>query len=197
MKFNARLFVAALGLVTVSSSALASIDVYVGYADGVRAAGFFPSPWSGDSGVTFFGGSGGSYDAGAIMFVNTGATAANLTAFDVNGYSVWGGLIGAGHSIGAGQKLILTQTADYNFDSSDYGWVAPPAVNYTLDGIGHTDMDTGLVLNTHGFDYAIIGNESFAWRLIGTNGNPSGTPAPAAGITMLLGLAARARRRRA
>src|SRR5262249_4660318 len=50
----------------------APFDLYVGYADGLRASGFFPNPWAGSPGVQFFlGQSISSDDAGAIMIINT------------------------------------------------------------------------------------------------------------------------------
>jgi hypothetical protein len=48
----------------------ATYEVFVGYSDGLRGPGFFPSPWSGDPGVTFEG-SPPPYDAGAVMIQNT------------------------------------------------------------------------------------------------------------------------------
>ncbi len=179
----------ALGLATLGGAmqaASANVDVYVGYADGLRGGGFFPSPWSGDPGVEFQGFSeGGSYDAGAIMFVNTGASTVSVGSFMVDGFSNGASFsIWSDTTIDPGKRLILTQTHDFNFDSSDDsiygppGGPATPVVHYLLDGTPNSATDTGQVLNTHDFDFAAIGNESFRWRLIGTNGTPGGVPEP-------------------
>ena len=98
-----------------------SLSVYVGYADNLRASGFFPSPWLGDANVVSQTPNGQSLDAGAIRIRNTGATSITITNLSVamNGgsgptYSIWSSL-----TIGAGQDGIFTQTGSYNFDSSD------------------------------------------------------------------------------
>ncbi len=202
---KSKFLVVALGLLTVASSAMAGVDVYVGYADGLRGTGFFPSPWAGDSGVTFLGLTAPA-DSGALMFVNTGATAVTFDAgTKVDGFGsgstvqIWDSLIGTGISIAPGDKLILTATSYYDFDSSDYvgSITAIPVVHYSIDGNSYAKSDSGQVLNTGGYDIAAYGlNESYRWRLIGGNGSQAGTPAPAAAITMLFGLAARSRRRK-
>ena len=169
------------------------IDVRVGYSDGLRGSGFFPNPWSGDPGVVFVGTVSGN-DAGAIQIINN--TGATVTINDVSValhplsypgvvFDLWGSNV-----LLAGQSLILTQTGYYNFDTSDYpisptrmpvmGGPNSPAVTITVNTIPTTLFDTGHVLDTEGFDYAAIGNESFAWRPIGTSGSPSGAvPEPA------------------
>ena len=59
----------------VMTGAQAQYGVQVGYADGIRGGGFFPSPWAGDAGVVFVGDTSGSADAGAIRIDNlSGAT---------------------------------------------------------------------------------------------------------------------------
>ena len=92
-KLIVALAVMALGL--LPRQALAdNLSIYVGYADGIRAGGFYPNPWGGDANVIFKGGSGsGVYDAGAILLVNTGST--DITA---KGH----------HSITRGRKRQLT-----------------------------------------------------------------------------------------
>ena len=47
---------AALALLAGATSVVqaASIEVQVGYADGLRPSPFFPSPWAGGAGVTTF-----------------------------------------------------------------------------------------------------------------------------------------------
>lgn len=213
-------------LALTAQVASADVNVYVGYADGLRptSGSYFPNPWDGSSNTTFLGG-GGSYDAGAIMLVNTGASAVTLDpgafvdGFYGNTYTpgtIWDSLIGSGISILPGHNLILTQTYAYNFDTSDYNYgssTSPdhdiPVIHLTLDGVTQTFSDTEQVLNTGGFDLASISqNEALNWRLIGTtgignpNGNPPGVPEPGvvslvgSGLLGLGGLALRRRARR-
>ncbi len=177
-----------------------SYTVQVGYSDGLRGPGFFPSPWAGDANVVFVG-SGAPYDAGAIMITNTSGSVETINdvSVNVNGniFDLWGSNV-----LQPGQMLILTQTTQYNFDTSDYsnspcgvnsGQI--PTVTVTADGTPNTFSDTGQVLNTSGYDFACNGsNESFRWRPIGTVGGPAGTPEPASLVlfgTGLLGIGSR------
>ena len=195
-----------LPLAAMTATANAAVQVYVGYADGVRGGGFFPTPWQGDPGVVAFAGGSGSgvYDAGAILLLNNGpgnVTFNDLVVDDFANLAVfqlWGAF--AGQVIAPGQMMIFTQTADYNFDTSDQPILGPgtpqpnqPKVHFTIDGVTTTYVDTAQVLNTEGFDVAIIGNESHQWRLIGTTGGAAGgglVPEPASIVSWsLLGLA--------
>lgn len=171
-----------------------SYSVNVGYADGLRGAGFFPSPWFGDPNVVFVGTppSSGAPDAGAIMITNTSGSSITVNDISVNIggniFDLWGS-----NTLLAGQSLIVTQTSFYNFDSSDFSGSSCgvnngvlPTVTATVDGVATTFTDSGQVLNTSGYDFACQGNESFAWRPIGTFGGPSGTPTPEPGSLALL-----------
>jgi hypothetical protein len=181
-----------VAMLAQAGQANAGFVVQVGYADGLRAGGFFPNPWQGDPGVTFIGLSEGhSFDAGAIRIKNTGAT--NITISDAlvnnfaNGaaYQIWG-LSGSPVTLTPGQNLILTQTHDFNFDTSDNaGGFSPgnpspfaPHVTLTIDNVNQSFVDSAHVLDTNGYDVAVFGNglgslnESFGWRDIGTFGGP-------------------------
>ncbi len=217
--FSRRLLATAcLALLAPVAATAGTYAVSVGYADGLRGTGFFPSPWSGDSGVTFLGTTAPGADAGAIMITNTSGSAISVESVDVaiNGTGV-GGLWAASFplSLAVGGILILTETAHYNFDTSDVHFIvgggdpcdgigADPAVCATtfptvtigVDGVTTVFDDTGHVLDTEGFDFAAVGNESFAWRPIGGKAGPSGIPEPASLALLGLGLVAGATVRR-
>jgi len=159
------------------------ITVEVGYADGLRANGFFPNPWDGAPNTVFVGDDASNVDGGAILIINNGT--APITVNDVsvtlsNGVNLdlWGSNV-----VPAGDNLVLSETTPNNFDTSDYDdTTSPPGypdgetahaarVNITLNGVAQpTLLDTGHVLTTGGFDLAQLGNESQNWRPIGTTG---------------------------
>jgi hypothetical protein len=130
-------FVAGLGF----TEAQAAVNVFVGYADSLRPSGFFPNPWLGASGVVSQSSTAQKFDSGAIRIDNTGGTSVTISDFSVtlNGaatptFTIWNSLV-----IPAGEIGIFTQTAQYNFDSSDLGGgvvggILPP--NPAANGIG-------------------------------------------------------------
>jgi uncharacterized repeat protein (TIGR01451 family) len=158
--------------------------VYLGYADGLRGSSpNFPAPWDGDPNVVFVGGSGsGEFDAGAIRIDNASATPVsidNLTA-DIGDTSfngageLWSGLTVPAAIGSEPGHLILTQTSDYNFDTSDVGPpgscdtpnAIKPLLQITIAGSTTDLTDAGQVLNTGGVDAAncpVGSNESHAW----------------------------------
>jgi len=107
-------------LVLATTGAFAgSYSVYVGYADSLRASGFFPNPWAGSPNTTYIG-SANPLDTGAIMIVNTGTTSLNVN--DILYQQVGGAsfdLWGSPGALAPGARLIVAQTTQYNFDSSD------------------------------------------------------------------------------
>lgn len=181
-------------------------DVFVGYADGLRGAGFFPDPWAGGPGVTNFLGRvlAGGYDDGAIRIDNTSGASLviNKVEVNINGTAVpdpWGPFGLFPFTIPDGGKAILTGTVSFNFDTSDIhpiigcGGTLPPGsispkVVVTANGVPTSFDDSGHVLDTGGFDFACLGlNESHAWRPIGTFGGPAGGEIPEPATLFLLG----------
>ncbi len=105
-----------------------TFTVFTGYADNLRPSGFFPSPWLGDASVVSQSAAAQSFNSGAVRIWNTGSSAITISNFTVtmNGgsgpvYNIWNSL-----TIGAGKNGIFTQTASYNFDSSDNSTGGPP-----------------------------------------------------------------------
>jgi RHS repeat-associated protein len=169
------------------------IGVFTGYADGLRGAvPYFPLPWDGSPGVIFVG-TGEPYDSGAIRIDNNTSAAATIdvsvsfpafrgavpTSGAASPFDFWGPQV-----VPAGEKLVLTQTQFFNFDSSDLiplpgagpstpATAADPGyatVTVTVNGVRTDYFDTGHVLDTGGFDSASVGNEALQWRPIGTTG---------------------------
>jgi FG-GAP-like repeat len=173
----------------------ADIDVYVGYADNIRPATFFPAPWLGDPGILDVGHAiGQTFDAGAIRIDNNTGAAITVDNVTVDGFangasfSLWGSF-----TIPSGMKAILTQTdaGDENFDTSDqtdrpcctrlgFGVEPFPKVRITIGGQTTVFGDTAHVLDTGGFDIKELPpgntNESHRWRLIGTTGGQGAQP---------------------
>jgi uncharacterized repeat protein (TIGR01451 family) len=163
------------------------LTVYVGYADGLRPAGsVFPYPWDGSPGVNFIG-CGCTYDAGALRFDNSSAAPIGLDSVTVdiggNHFDIWPHSL----TVPAGQTLILSETSNDNFDTSDFSGTGCgtddgviPQVHVTIGGVTTTYADTGQILNTFGYDLACRGNESQAWQSIGGGGTPINVPLPPA-----------------
>jgi len=65
---------AALLSIATEPAKAGPIDVFVGYADNLRASGFFPNPWIGDPGVVTQSQTGQTFDSGAVRIdTSTGA----------------------------------------------------------------------------------------------------------------------------
>jgi hypothetical protein len=213
----------ASGLLPLQASAVSSYEVFVGYADNLRADPFFPTPFLvTDPGVADYVGQDSTavqLDAGAVRILNNGTVDLTLNGLTVsvpgNGWTDpgWNGAIGAGFLLHPGENAIFTQTAQFNFDTSDPGFVPQnildncsvgataataicinnaPVVTATVGGVPTVFLDTKHVLDTGGFDAVCclpFGNESLQWRLIGTTGveNPGGS-VPEPSSLLLLGL---------
>jgi len=169
------------------------LSVFVGYADGLRPAGsIFPFPWQGSPGVTFVGCSNCAFDAGAVRFDNSSSSPITLDSVTVDVGSFHFDIWPRNLTVPANQILILTQTVQFNFDTSDLS-SSPcgvnngviPQLNVTIAGVTTTFKDTQQVLNTGGFDSACKGNESIAWQRIGGVGTSINTPLPPA-VTLTL-----------
>src|SRR5947208_1418628 len=158
-----------------------ALGVYVGYADDLRASANFPVPWAGSPNVVYIG-TPSPLDAGAIRLDNNTDAPMPVDHVTVDlgrpgpSYNLWGSFTVPAHG-----SVILTQTQQFNFDTSDEPIVGcggtlvagdprVPRVIVTSGGVATTYFDTGHILDTGGFDLACRGNESLQWRLIGTTG---------------------------
>jgi hypothetical protein len=122
---NALLGASALAAATlVAGQASADIAVYVGYADNLRASGFFPTPWIGDSGVVSQSPGAQTFDSGAFRIDNNGASAISITEISVffpsnsSTYTLWNDV-----TLNPGEIGIFAQNnfVDTQFDTSDFG----------------------------------------------------------------------------
>ncbi len=124
--------------------ASADVAVYVGYADNLRASPFFPIGFGlNDSlgtispgGITQVFTGGGTFDSGAILIVNTGASSFTLDSLSAtvptwtnaappsrtestNAGDIWAAF--GNITLMPGNGAIFTQTGSFNFDTSDFG----------------------------------------------------------------------------
>lgn len=176
---NKFLFTAMLAISFMPLPASASYSVYVGYADSLRPSPFFPNPYGG---ADIFQGNLGSLDTGAIRIQNTGVSNISLEGLTVTLNPTAGPIVfnlwsfGSGLTLGPTQNAVFGSTANYNFDTSDYGVLgvyAPnndncsvgaasltalcinnaPIVDFKVDGVISSLSDTGHVLDTGGYDF--------------------------------------------
>src|SRR5207245_2421532 len=196
--------VASLGILTIATAistalpaaATSGINVFVGYADFLRAdPTTFPTPWYGSPQTTFEGckPTDCTYDAGAVRVSNNSGSTVTVDAIAVHvdtcTYGGWAPAI-----LAPGADLIVTElltgtkvgcpgpvhmdTSDVGPGGRDYSLVCPPdsrvpdglvpTVDVTINGQTTTYADSGQVLNTGGFDGACGGNnESTQWTAIG------------------------------
>jgi len=193
-------FAGVVALPAAPASAASGVQVFVGYADNLRAnPAKFPTPWAGSPSVVFEGCTPNcTFDAGAVRLVNTGTGPVTVDSVVVNvstcRFDIWP----HGTLLQGGQQLVLTQTAvtaaavcggtSGAFDTSDIGVNGAgtnctpdgvvPTVVATIDGTPTTFSDTGQVLNTGGIDVAACPsgpNESIGWTLIGNQPCPGAT----------------------
>ena len=158
-----------------------TIAVSVGYADNLRPNPNFPVPWQGSPNIVFLG-SGPTFDAGAIRIDNNNSSPVSIDSVVVDlgrpgpTFNLWGSF-----TIPAQSSAILTQTGEFNFDTSDFPIVgcgqplSPnetriPKITVTIGGVPSTFVDSGHILDTGGFDLVCQGNESLGWRPVGTTG---------------------------
>ena len=138
-----------------------TLSVSVGYADNLRANSNFPVPWQGSPNILFLG-AGPTFDAGAIRLDNNNSSPLTVDSVLVDlgrpgpTFNLWGSF-----TIPAQSSAILTQTGEFNFDTSDFPIVgcgqplSPnetriPKVTITIGGVPSTFVDTGHILDKIG-----------------------------------------------
>lgn len=205
----------AAAFAAVAPAAANAYVVDVSYADFIRASGFFPNPWIGGANVVTNNPGAYGNDNGAIGIDNTaGATAVTFDlsgfSYSINGVGLGNPTSGTTFTVGAGKFgiIVVGDTSDvrgiggsasnlaYGCDGMTSGGPGTfaastcPEFTLTTGGVSTTYQDKGHVLDTGGFDYASVGNESFQWRPVGTVGGPAGTiPEPVSLALLASGIA--------
>lgn len=145
---KSRVAIGALVMASAAAVHAGTVDVFVGYADNLRASGFFPTPWLGNPNVFSETPMAQSFDAGAIRIDNNTGAAITISNFQVffpnvgSTFAIWSSL-----ALPTGAIGIFTQTGSYNFDTSDFGvfgGLPPPSLapnNYL--GNGNTSLIGG------------------------------------------------------
>lgn len=161
---------------------VSGLAISVGFADNSSATSNFPVPWQGSANTVFLGG-GTSFQAGAIRLDNPSAADINVDKVQVDlgrpgpVFQLWSNFV-----VPANGSVILTQTAENSFNTSAASplvgcgqTLAPsetriPQITVTIAGTDAAFADTAHVLDTGGFDSSCRGNQSLAWRPLGTTG---------------------------
>ncbi len=171
-KSRAMLLGMIIPLVFFSTQANAdSLQVWVGYADSLRPSGFFPNPFAGAPGVVYSGLSTTfSLDSGAVRIDNTGSSPLTITDLTVTlnpgtgpiPFSLWGAPI----TLAPGQEAIYAQTAQYNFDTSDFGFLGAVGIDKSHPLGGCTNPGALTAIQQH---YCIINEPLVSFN---ENGQP-------------------------
>lgn len=189
------------------ASAASVVNVYVGYLNNLNGSpdlASIPTPFDPSSTTTLIssGDSSTPHDTGIIRFENTSNQAVTIGPFvgafaGSQFFQPWG-LLGP-FVLQAGHNLVLAETQNFNFDSSDFGLSSGiPNVFGTINGhaFGFDDAHRVLFGNEEAVDF----RETTPYDLIGSVQVPSTVPVPGSSLLMgsaLLGFVSLARRRRA
>ena len=182
--------------------AASSVQVFVGYADTLRASpANFPTPWDGSPGLTFAGCHGScTFDGGAVRFVNNSSVSVTVDSVKVKLSTCTFDMWPHGTVLAPGAQLVIAQNTSGAsggcdnthglFDTSDIGpnganWAGNctqsgvvPEVDASVNGVASVFTDTGKVLNTGGVDKATCPsgtNESTQWTSVGSLPCPGAT----------------------
>jgi hypothetical protein len=150
-------------------------ELYVGYADTIQPgahAADLPNPWYGSPNLVFQG-TPTNVDAGAVRLENRSGRALTIDRVSVDigaqHFEIWP----TGLNVPAHGSVILTQTTETNFDTSETNppncqpSTQTPVVHVTISGKTRDYADVNRVLTTGGVDRGNCGGlESHPWERI-------------------------------
>ena len=175
-KFTVRLLaaVALAAVIALPASAASVVNVYVGYLNNIGGSpnpADIPTPFDPSLTTTLIssGDSTTSHDTGVIRFENMSSVSVTIgpfvAAFVGNTlYQPWGLL--APLILAPGQNLVLAETTNFNFDSSDPVLAANPMVFGAVNNMAFGFTDVRRVL--YGHEDAGNSTETTPYNLIGS-----------------------------
>lgn len=202
------LVLAVLTLILLGSlpqSASADVKVYVGYLNnlgGAPAPGDIPTPFDADASTILIssGGSATDHDTGVIRFlndcdqsvtINVGLNVKTSGGF----FQIWDGSLSL--VLAPGMNLVLAETVNFNFDSSDFGLGSNPIVSGSINGMAFSFEDVDRVLLGHEEGGGFGGPaETTPYHLIGAVACPEADTLTLFAGLGVLGLGGMLRRRR-
>ena len=142
---------------TLTSLASGQVIVYVGYLNnltGQPSVSVTPTPFNPDA-TTILISSGGvtaRHDTGVIRFENRTSAAVTIdpglsVTTEGGVFQIWNEFLPI--TLAAGQNLVLAETQNFNFDTSDFGLGIDPVVSGSVNGQTFTFIDTARVLLGH------------------------------------------------
>ncbi len=173
------LAVVLIGLVCLGIviQAAAGVNVFAGYLNNLTGApnpADIPTPFDPDATTTLIssGGSATAHDTGVIRFENLCGGSVTIdpglrVVTEFGSFQIWDGLPnGLPIILGPGANLVLAETANFNFDSSDFGLGINPVVSGSVNGIPFSFTDTARILLGH--EEAATSLETTPYGLLGS-----------------------------
>jgi hypothetical protein len=176
----------------VAAPAAADVIVYAGYLNNLSAfnPADVPTPFDPSATTTLIasGGSSTPHDTGVVRFQNTGAKAVSIdlgvkVTFQNGSFQPWDASLP--FTLNPGSNLVLAETVNFNFDSSEFGLGSDPVVAGDVSGNAFSFVDTARILL--GREDAINGEETTPYGVLGRIAiNDDGGSVPEPGTLALL-----------
>jgi hypothetical protein len=158
----------------LAPTAAADVIVSAGYLNnqtGPPIPANIPNPFNSSATNTLIssGGVTTSHDTGVLLFQNTGSTAVTIdpgvkVVTQGANFEIWNGSLP--FTLGPGDSLVLAETANFNFDSSDTGLGIDPIVSGSINGKPFSFVDTSRTLLGH--EEVANTPETTPYHLLGT-----------------------------
>jgi hypothetical protein len=148
---------AAVGLIALAQPARADVNVYAGYlytGTGQPDPASIPTPFDPSSSTILIstGGVDSIHDTGVLRFENNCEHSVSIDPgikVKTSGgtFQLWDFALPI--SLAPGQNLVLAETGEENFDTSDSGLLMDPIVSGSIDGVAFSFTDTSRILLGH------------------------------------------------